>query len=130
MNDEPVLNVVLVGHCGPDEWMLRSAISRALPDIELHTVNDQAGLGLHQNPNSLLLINRKLDGDFSVALAADMIPDAVASGARVMLISNFDDAQDAAVSAGAYRGFGKSDVNATATADLLRTVVQRPTDLS
>ena len=125
MSNDEISKIVLVGHCGPDEWMLRSAISRALPNIEITTVNDEKGLTDYQQEGHLHLMNRTLDGDFSVSLAVDLIADTVESGARVMLISNFEDAQQAAISVGAHRGFGKSDVNATATADLLRTAVQR-----
>jgi len=125
MSNEEISTVVLVGHCGPDEWMLRSAISRALPDIKIASVNADTELCDFQKEGHLLLMNRSLDGDFSASLAVDLIPEIVGAGARVMLISNFEDAQQAAVSAGAHRGFGKSDVNATATADLLRAAVQR-----
>ena len=124
MTSNLVSKVVLVGHCGPDEWMLRSAISRALPDIDIVAVHDEDQLKTYLSAGNLLLMNRALDGDFSVSLAVDLLPDTIASGARVMVISNFEDVQQAALSVGACRGFGKSDVNATATADLLKAAVQ------
>ena len=124
MSTNVISKVVLVGHCGPDEWMLRSAISRALPEIEIVTVNGEAEIGNFYHEGNLLLMNRVLDGDFSTSLAVELIADAVGGGARVMLVSNFEDAQQAAMSAGAHQGFGKSDINATATADLLRAAVQ------
>ena len=112
--------VVLVGHCGPDEWMLRSAIQRALPEAEIEVVHDDAGMQAHRTSGRLLLVNRVLDGGFANTSGLDLLAEAVEGGASAMLISNFQDAQALAQSKGAIEGFGKSAVNDQATMDLLQ----------
>ena len=36
--------VVLVGHCGPDAWALKSAIRSTLGEVEIRDVRDRDGL--------------------------------------------------------------------------------------
>ena len=73
--------VVLVGHCGPDEWMLRSAIQRALPEAEIEVVHDDAGMQAHRTSGRLLLVNRVLDGGFANTSGLDLLAEAVEGGA-------------------------------------------------
>lgn len=67
----------------------------------------QAALGRKQY--DLVLVNRRIFADDSDGLAL-LRSIQTLPGARppVMLVSNFADAQDAAVAAGAVRGFGKA----------------------
>lgn len=121
----PKRKVVLVGHCGPDAHMLRSAISRAVPHVTVAHANDERRLDEHVSPDALLLINRVLDGGFCCDSGVGLIEllarreDAPA----MMLVSNFADAQDSAVAAGAMRGFGKTQLYNDATAELLRQAI-------
>ena len=94
--------VVLVGHCGPDEWMLRSAVERALPGVPIETVHDEASLEPHLSAGRVLLVNRVLDGGFANTSGLDVIAMAVPRGPTTLLVSNFEDAQQAAVAAGAF----------------------------
>lgn len=104
--------VLNVGQCGMDH----SAISQFLNehfDAEVdcsHLPSDTLQL-LRNNRYDLVLINRKLDADHSDGL--DIIKtlkaDAELRDVPVMLVSNYDDAQQSAVSEGAIYGFGKSE---------------------
>lgn len=117
MSTGPVL-FLLVGHCGPDASMLRSAIRRAVPEATFAEARDEASLGRYRGDGSIWLVNRALDGDFAAADGVELI--ARESGrVRSALVSNFPESQAAAVAAGAMPGFGKSSLNSEATARAL-----------
>ncbi|HEY0010167.1 MAG TPA: hypothetical protein VGB55_15690 [Tepidisphaeraceae bacterium] len=103
----------LVGHCGPDGFMLRSAVKYAVADSNVKMLNSTAELqrGLEEGA-VLLLVNRVLDSTYDHELGCDLIRDLKVShpGVATMLISNFSDAQATAEAAGALPGFGKSEV--------------------
>lgn len=117
MTSRPVL-FLLVGHCGPDASMLRSAVRRAVPGAAFAEAHDDAGLAAHRSDGSVWLVNRALDGDFAVADGIGLI---AREGGRVRtaLVSNFPEAQAAAIAAGASPGFGKTALNSEATARTL-----------
>lgn len=119
--------VILVGHCGPDAMMLRSAVSSALPGARVDLVNDGDTLSERAARADLLLINRVLDGDFEtddgVELIRSIKGDGGTASARVMLVSNFEDAQSEAEAAGALPGFGKRDLNTDKAAEAMRSAV-------
>jgi two-component system, chemotaxis family, chemotaxis protein CheY len=118
--------VVLVGHCGPDMHMLKSAVSRSVPGASIVTANDAQTLQKHVGADSVLLINRVLDGRFDANGGVALIQELMASENPpvAILVSNYPDAQEAAVAAGARPGFGKSQLYAPATADKLRDAVK------
>ena len=105
--------IALVGHCGPDSFMLRSAVKYAVKDAEMMMITDDTALSAAlSNGVSLLLVNRMLDGNFEVAEGVELIrrlkstyPDLA-----TMLVSNYADSQQAAETAGARPGFGKSEI--------------------
>jgi hypothetical protein len=107
-----ITKVVLVGHCGFDQGSITRAVAMALPAVQIESVNDTVGLGLHAGPDALLLVNRVLDGQFTTNSGIDLIADLSAndSASLMMLVSNFQDAQAQAIEAGALPGFGKSDL--------------------
>ena len=115
--------IVLVGHCGPDAGLLRSAVSRAVPAASIASANDMASLMTHASANHLLLINRALDGEFDgTDSGVELIRRIRRNPAppAAMLISNFPEAQAEAVEAGALPGFGKKSLYADSTAAMLR----------
>jgi hypothetical protein len=61
---------------------------------------------------TLLLINRTLDGGFDEEQGVELVRKLKTSypAVKTMLISNYADAQSAAVAAGALEGFGKSEI--------------------
>jgi hypothetical protein len=123
MNDGAV--VALVGHCGPDAWALKAAVSAAVPGARVVMVNDEAGLRDAVANARLLLVNRVLDGSFPTESGVELIRIlAAAEGTpALMLVSNYADAQAEAVAAGARPGFGKTALRSDATAGMLREAV-------
>ncbi len=104
------MRVVLVGHCSPDTFMLKSMVDRILPDAELHAVNDQQSLDDLHGKDDLWLVNRILDGTFDVGESGlDLMQSRLdsLSAAKVVLISDLADHQQTAESMGAHPGFGK-----------------------
>jgi len=112
--------VLLVGHCGPDAYALKSAVRRALGAAEVVMVNDDGALHGAMVGAGLLLVNRALDGEFPDPTGVELIARFAPSGVPIMLISNFAESQAAAVAAGARPGFGKKDMNSEKAAALIR----------
>ncbi len=113
--DQPSqIRVALVGHCGPDQWALRSAVTSALPGAQLLSINDEQALATSLGAIDVALVNRVLDGRFESESGIGLIGRlAGRDGKRpaLLLISNFPEAQREAEAAGAAPGFGKSDIN-------------------
>ncbi len=115
--------VVLVGHCGPDSSYLRIAVGRAGKGVQVLAADDETELSRHlQNGVDLLLLNRQLDYGFDENEGVALIRRLRAAhpNVKTMLVSNYPDAQAAAVAEGALPGFGKRDVNSPRVAGLLR----------
>ena len=117
---------VLVGHCGADTYSLSHAIRSAVPDAKIIAVDDDASCQAALSDQSVLLVNRVLDGRFSTGSGIDLIRSLAAARpeAKLILISNYADAQQAAVAAGAKPGFGKSQIGSNAIRDLLRELIE------
>jgi DNA-binding NarL/FixJ family response regulator len=115
--------VALVGHCGPDSSYLRMAVSRALRDAKVVAADDDSELKqLLADGVDLLLFNRILDYGFESDEGIEVIRQLRAEHPHVktMLVSNYDDAQEAAVQAGALPGFGKREIGTPRVTQLLR----------
>jgi hypothetical protein len=126
--DRAPMRVALIGHCGPDSWMLKGAASRALPGAVIAMINDGRGVMEQAMSADLLLINRVLDGDFEDESGIELIGRLAAMKERtasLMLISNFADSQQQATAAGAMPGFGKSNAGSSAAAKLMQSAVMR-----
>jgi CheY-like chemotaxis protein len=115
--------VLDVGQCGFDHGAIRRLISSELAAdvVQAHSLSD-ALAQLKSQRFDLVLINRKLDADYSDGLAVvrAIKEDASLASTPVMLVSNYPDAQEAAVAAGAEPGFGKAELSQAATLDKLR----------
>lgn len=120
----PIGTVVLVGHCGADRFSLSRAVASILPGVTVKAVNDRQGLSPHHRPDTLLLVNRVLDGRFDAGSGVGLIQQLAEKqpAPRMMLISNYPDAQAQAVKAGALPGFGKSELGDPETARKLRAL--------
>ncbi len=118
----PIARVVLVGHCGADRWALRSAVEEALPGVPVESANATAQLARFTGPESLLLVNRILDGDLGTTRGVELIESLAArpDPPPMVLISNYADAQQAAQAAGARPGFGKGDLGSDRAVQILR----------
>jgi CheY-like chemotaxis protein len=119
--------VALVGHCGPDSSFLRMAVSQADRSIKVLAADDSRELSrLLADGVDLLLLNREMPYGFDAGLGVDMIPQLRKNypQVKVMLVSNYAEAQAAAVAAGALPGFGKREIGSPRVAELLRGALQ------
>lgn len=103
--------VLNVGQCLADHQAITRAIQRHF-DAEIVSADtaDEALARLRQEAFALVLVNRVLDADGSSGL--ELIKQLKANTSLrlvpVMLVSNYAEAQQQAVAAGAVPGFGKT----------------------
>ena len=115
--------VALVGHCGPDSSFLRIAVSRVGKDVQVLSADDGKELNRQLEAGvDLLLLNRQLDYGFDddegIAVIRKLRPSYPA--VKMMLVSNYAEAQAAAVAEGALPGFGKRELGTPRVAELIR----------
>lgn len=105
--------VLDVGNCGYDHSSLKSLIERNFDAkvLQAHGPNDTLKM-LREQTFALVIINRKLDRDHSdgMDILQDIKSDEQLQDTPVMLLSNYEDAQAAAIDAGAAPGFGKKEL--------------------
>jgi CheY-like chemotaxis protein len=118
--------VLDVGQCGPDHSSIRSYLTRNF-DCEVVQVDDATGAlaQLKSGQFDLVLVNRKLDRDYSdgIEVIRTLKSDPDAASVPVMLVTNYPEHQDAAVAAGAIRGFGKLEFGKPETRERLAEVL-------
>ena len=123
MKASVVKRVALVGHCGPDSGYLRMVVGKADRSIQVISADDEQTLqaALKQGVD-LLLLNRQLDYGFPEDLGVDLIRRIRGQHPEIktMLVSNYPDAQAAALSAGALPGFGKREIASPRVQELIR----------
>jgi two-component system, chemotaxis family, chemotaxis protein CheY len=115
--------IVLVGHCGPDNSYLRMAVTSALRAATVLAADDAQELdALLLTGVDLLLFNRELGWGFDENEGVDVIRSLRARhpNVKMMLVSNYAEAQAAAVAAGAMPGFGKREIGSSRVTQLLR----------
>src|SRR6266550_3331481 len=97
--------VLLVGHCGPDSSYMRMTVRSAEPGTQVSAADDQAELrqALDAGGIDLILFNRELGYGFDEDQGVDVIRYLKLNypTLKMMLVSNYPDAQTAAVEAGA-----------------------------
>lgn len=123
----PITRIALVGHCGFDSGSLIRFASDAAPDAEVVRINDQQALDEVARADTLLLVNRVLDGRFNVGGSGIELIKSMAGQAdapATMLVSNYADAQQEAVAAGAMPGFGKSQIADQAVRERVASAIQ------
>ena len=114
--------VIDVGQCNLDNGnigrLLKGTFGAEV--LRAHSHDEALAMAAEHQP-ALVLINRLYDADGSEGMETvrAIKADEAMSGIPVMIVSNFADAQTAAVEAGAVHGFGKSALNDPATVTLL-----------
>ncbi len=114
------------GNCGPDFNSIRQMISSNFDAsvIQSHGAEDTLDI-LRNRQVDLVTVNRKLDRDYSDGLevikAIKSDPDVAA--VPVMLVTNYEEHQQAAMDVGSVRGFGKLSMNEPATLEAIATVL-------
>lgn len=125
--------VLDVGNCGPDHAALRRLIEGGFGAelLQADAFDDAAAL-VRQTPCDLILVNRKLDIDYSDGLEVirRLKADPELAAVPVMLVSNYPEAQAEAVAAGAVEGFGKLALQAPATHERLVAVLGPPVSVT
>ena len=120
--------VLDVGQCGPDHASIRRYLTTHFDCeiVQTHGLDDTiAALGrVHFD---LVLVNRKLDADYSDGIEIIRAIKAAAQTTHVpvMLITNYSEHQDAAVASGAHRGFGKLEFEDPATKEKLAALLAK-----
>ena len=111
------------GNCGPDYNSIRQMVSSQFGAkvIQTHGTDDTLE-ALKGHDVALITVNRKLDRDYSDGMEVLRAIKADPNGADVpvMIVTNYDEHQQAAVEAGAVRGFGKLELSNPATKELLQ----------
>ena len=122
--------VLDVGQCGPDHATIRRYLTRHFncEIVQAHSAND-ALAHLKSGQFDLVLVNRKLDADYSdgIEVIRQIKSDPEASDVPVMLVTNYPEHQDAAISAGAIRGFGKLEYDKPETRQRLAAALENQT---
>jgi CheY-like chemotaxis protein len=118
--------VLDVGQCGPDHASIRSYLKRHF-DCEI-VQSHGAGDTLEQLKSGqfdLVLVNRKLDADYSdgIEIIRQIKADPEISQVPVMLVTNYPEHQQVAEAVGAIRGFGKLEFEKAETRDRLAAVL-------
>ena len=123
MNQPRVLDV---GNCEPDHASIRRMLTANFGAnvIQTHGLEDTLA-ALAKNSFDLVLINRKLDHDYSdgTAILAQIKAEPEYSELPVMLITNYAEHQTTAVALGALPGFGKLEINSPETHAKLASVL-------
>ena len=104
--------ILLVGHCGVDGPRMQREIAAFLDDADVLRVNNDADLERTVDGGAdLLLINREPIG-FEPKLGQDLIRELHqrCPGAKLILVSDYEEAQEEALEVGALPGFGKRDI--------------------
>jgi len=116
--------VLLVGHCGVDGPRLKTEIESSLRGVEAERINSDDDLRrAGEAGGDLFLVNREPVGftvkglDIVRSLCRDF------PGAKVMLVSDYPDAQEEAARAGALPGFGKQDIGSPKLTDTVRKAI-------
>ena len=119
-NNKP--RVLDVGNCDPDHASICRLLSHFDVDVDRVMFVDEAKQALQSQPYNLVLVNRLIfaDSSDSMPLVEFVAGDMGASAPPIMMVSNFEDAQERAMTAGARRGFGKAALDDPAALDLLR----------
>lgn len=116
------VKVLSIGQCRPDQAAITHYLTRNFAVDVLTADRAVDAIRILENQFvELILINRKLDADYTDGL--DMLPSirAIESAAStpVMLVSNFPEWQEKAVALGTVYGFGKAQLNSPATKETL-----------
>jgi CheY-like chemotaxis protein len=111
-----------VGNCVPDHASICALVTGNFDAevVQAHGPEDALAL-LRKQSFDLVLINRKLDRDYSdgIEILRQIKADPELAKTPTMLITNYPEHQEQAVAAGAEYGFGKLEIQEPATREKL-----------
>jgi two-component system chemotaxis response regulator CheY len=114
--------VLDVGQCAPDHVAIRRLVQGTFgAEVVQADRLDDALAALRREPFDLVLVNRKLDVDYSdgIEIVQAIKADSALASTPVMLVTNYPEHQQAAIAAGAEPGFGKAELGLAATREKL-----------
>jgi DNA-binding NtrC family response regulator len=119
--------VLSVGQCGYDDSRIGALVRSALgATLERAGSPDEARRLISSKKYDLILVNRVFDA--GNGMGVDFIRELKSAGDSstppLMLVSDYADAQAAAISSGAVMGFGKSSIAAPESAQTLRDAIE------
>ena len=121
------LKVLDVGNCSPDHAAICKLLTTNF-DAQVLKANNafETFKILSSEPIQLVLVNRKLDEDYSdgIEIIKQMKADSKLAAIPVMLVTNYEEHQLQAMELGAMRGFGKLSLNSVDTSDRLRQILR------
>ena len=111
------------GNCGPDYNSIRQMITSNFDASVLQSHGSEDTLEiLRKRKIDLVVVNRKLDRDYSDGLEVvkAIKADPEVCEVPVMLVTNYEEHQLAAIDAGCVRGFGKLALNDPGTLEVIK----------
>lgn len=119
--------VLSIGQCRPDNAAITHYLASQF-GVKILTADLSADAWrvLESQSVDLVLINRKLDADYSdgMEILQQIRANQATSNIPVMLVSNFPEWQEKAVALGATYGFGKAELNRPETRQRLSAVLE------
>jgi DNA-binding NarL/FixJ family response regulator len=120
--------VLLVGHCGPDSSYLKMIIKKALGDVQIASADESREFTaqLEKGQPDLILFNRELGYGFEPDTGVETIRllHRTKPNLKMILVSNYAEAQKDAEAAGALPGFGKRELGTPRVLEILRNAVE------
>jgi DNA-binding response OmpR family regulator len=119
--------VLDVGNCNPDHYAIRDMLksSFSVNVLRADQLSDALDI-LNRESVDLVLVNRKLDIDYSdgMDIISTLLGHTKFQSIPVMLVTNLEEHQTAAIEAGAKAGFGKSSLRTPETHSRLAAVLE------
>jgi two-component system chemotaxis response regulator CheY len=120
--------ILSVGQCAVDHYTISRYLSRDFDAVVTRAhAFDEALAALHESEFDLVLVNRVTDSDGTIGL--DFIralkSDPARSAVPILLVSNYAEAQAAALEIGALPGFGKAEIGTTKSREALSAALGR-----
>ncbi len=118
--------VLSLGQCAADNYTIGRFLEETFGADVVPVDSFAQALGeLRKAPFDIVLVNRILDvgGASGLAFIGQVKSDATLAKVPVMLVSNFPEAQEQAVAAGALPGFGKATLRDPHTIERLKKVL-------
>ncbi|WP_442509095.1 response regulator [Novipirellula sp. SH528] len=110
------------GNCGPDFNSIRRMVSSNFKAsvVQTHGLEDTLET-LRTRKVDLVTVNRKLDRDYSdgLEILKKIKADPEVGSIPIMLVTNYEEHQQASIDAGGVLGFGKLSIDDTKTRELL-----------
>jgi two-component system chemotaxis response regulator CheY len=122
--------VLSVGNCGFDNGNLGRVLAEYFgAEVQTAVTSEQAIHAVRDGQFDLVLVNRVFDanGDSGLELIKKLQSGEETRATPVMLVSNYADAQDAAIALGARPGFGKNALATPETRERLASSLKEQT---